>query len=512
MGKTQILGSLVNTILTDSSNNVGLGGAANASFKLQVTGATNLTGALTGAAATFSGNLLVGPTTSGFDSVSQIASSSTGNIISALTLQNTSLTETAGTGVNLNFGGRLNWLGRISTQFVGTTGGGDASMSFLTPSGGTLAARLTIASTGAATFTNTGSASYGLTVANSSDNLRLRLGTTTGGYLNIQGQITSSGNPFNMSLQADGGNVGIGTSTINASSGYTMLRINGGSGSEFSLAQGGTDYAYMYANSGIFAIATQAAIPLTFQTNATERMRISSLGALTYNTTDAQGWFAGFSVSGTNFAYMGSTSQFANSGGTATDFGIRSANAMAFYTSGGNERMRITSDGKALFGTTNTSPSSGIGIKLLLDSSEPFMSIVSNATYCYFYNPNAGAYRFFVSGSGQINATSTSITAISDISLKENIRDLDTGLNEILKLKPRLFDWKEETKIGEKNVAGFIAQEVQPILPELVYDYKYNENETKKSIKMGDILPTLVKAMQEQQAQIEELKAIVATK
>jgi len=34
MGKTQILGSLVNTILTDSSNNVGIGGAANASFKL----------------------------------------------------------------------------------------------------------------------------------------------------------------------------------------------------------------------------------------------------------------------------------------------------------------------------------------------------------------------------------------------------------------------------------------------------------------------------------------------
>jgi hypothetical protein len=57
MGKTQILGSLVNTILTDSSNNVGIGGAANASFKLQVTGATNLTGALTGTSATFSSSI-----------------------------------------------------------------------------------------------------------------------------------------------------------------------------------------------------------------------------------------------------------------------------------------------------------------------------------------------------------------------------------------------------------------------------------------------------------------------
>ena len=37
---------------------------------------------------------------------------------------------------------------------------------------------------------------------------------------------------------------------------------------------------------------------------------------------------------------------------------------------------------------------------------------------------------------------------------EENIRDLETGLSEILRLKPRRFDWKEETKIGEKNVAS----------------------------------------------------------
>jgi hypothetical protein len=59
MGKTQILGSLVNTILTDSSNNVGIGGAANTSYKLQVTGTTNLTGALSGTSAVFSGNILL---------------------------------------------------------------------------------------------------------------------------------------------------------------------------------------------------------------------------------------------------------------------------------------------------------------------------------------------------------------------------------------------------------------------------------------------------------------------
>jgi hypothetical protein len=204
---------------------------------LPLSGGT-LTGALSGTSATFSGNLLVGPTTSGFDSVSQIASSSTGNIISALTLQNTSLTETAGTGVNLNFGGRLNWLGRISTQFVGTTGGGDASMSFLTPSGGTLAARLTIASTGAATFSSsvtattltlsTTTADYAATITNvqdSSQGLLVR-STDNDGSLYLLNLQSSNGatsqtwvDRFAVTKQ---GNVGIGTISPN-----TKLEVKG---------------------------------------------------------------------------------------------------------------------------------------------------------------------------------------------------------------------------------------------------------------------------------------------
>jgi hypothetical protein len=76
-------------------------------------------------------------------------------------------------------------------------------------------------------------------------------------------------------------------------------------------------------------------------------------------------------------------------------------------------------------------------------------------------------------------------------------------------LRPRRFDWKNN---DAQNVAGFVAQEVEQVLPELVTDYVYNKDEEgndiiKKSLKMGDILPTLVKAMQEQQAIINSLKA-----
>jgi hypothetical protein len=58
---------LSNAIAVNSSYNVGIGGAASGSFKLQVTGTTNLTGALTGTSATFSGSVTVSSaSTNGF--------------------------------------------------------------------------------------------------------------------------------------------------------------------------------------------------------------------------------------------------------------------------------------------------------------------------------------------------------------------------------------------------------------------------------------------------------------
>ena len=71
-------------------------------------------------------------------------------------------------------------------------------------------------------------------------------------------------------------------------------------------------------------------------------------------------------------------------------------------------------------------------------------------------------------------------------------------------LKPRRFDWKDRE---EKNVAGFIAQEVEPVLPDLIGDFMHDDLDDAKTVKMSDIIPTLVKAIQEQQEIIEELKA-----
>ena len=54
-------------------------------------------------------------------------------------------------------------------------------------------------------------AEYVNSIKNTGDNLQLLLGTTTGGLLNIQGKTINSNAAYQISLQAEGGNVGIGT-------------------------------------------------------------------------------------------------------------------------------------------------------------------------------------------------------------------------------------------------------------------------------------------------------------
>jgi len=175
------------------------------------------------------------------------------------------------------------------------------------------------------------------------------------------------------------------------------------------------------------------------------------------------------------------------------------------------QAMTLDNSGNLLVGTTSSSITTA-GVKLsVYSASSANISIgdsssVNTDVRYTLYSTGASAYRFYVGMGGTIYATSTSITAISDQSLKTNIKPLETGLTEIMKLQPRRFDWING---DATNVAGFVAQEVQEVLPDLVGDYKYSDTETKLGLKMGDMIPTLVKAIQEQQAIIEQLKAKV---
>ncbi len=149
------------------------------------------------------------------------------------------------------------------------------------------------------------------------------------------------------------------------------------------------------------------------------------------------------------------------------------------------------------------------------------------ATNVDYYEMTAASYRPVIDGNnslGEAGARWSTVYATvgaintSDIRDKENIAPLNYGVNEIMKLNPVTFSWKDNPQWGRK--IGFIAQEVQPVLREVVQvgnlktkaatTSNMEDVEQKETNKLGiyysDIIPVTVKAIQEQQQMLDAVK------
>ena len=272
------------------------------------------------------------------------------------------------------------------------------------------------------------------------------LTSLTAGYIPYGNGTNAFNSSSNLFWDGTNNRLGIGTSSPSVN-----LQIQAGSAPEIRITDGTNILqAYSDTTNGGAVIGVVNNAPLVFRTNATERIRLDISGNLLVGQTTQSYSTVGFSVLGS---------------GSGSNNGTVNA---------------------CLSGSTNTSSSYNL------------------------YSTGAGAFRFYVGMDGTIHATSTSITAISDASLKTNIKPLETGLAEINRLQPRRFDWLDQTVNEGTNIAGFISQEVQEVLPDLTPNFKYNETETKLGLKMGDMIPTMVKAIQELSAQVTALQTTVA--
>lgn len=95
----------------------------------------------------------------------------------------------------------------------------------------------------------------------------------------------------------------------------------------------------------------------------------------------------------------------------------------------------------------------------------------------------------------------------SDARLKTNIASLDYGLKELLRMKPVQYNWKKDPQ-GNKQI-GFLAQDIFQLIPEVV---EVPSNGDAMGVKYTELIPVLVKAIQEQQKQIDELKKLLQEK
>jgi hypothetical protein len=306
------------------------------------------------------------------------------------------------------------------------------------------------------------------------------------------------------------GNLGIGTSSPVAklhmvvSAASTALIATDGTSSDFFITPG--------VSSGVCRVGPGTGA-MAFYTGNTEKVRIDTSGNLGVGTTNPTAKV--YVVTAPNSQGLIITDN------TSSDFEVKvgvstgvvrvgsPSGAMSFSTVN-TERARIDSSGNLLVGCTSDVESSSTGVRLLNNgaiASTRSGSTNSDSSYL-LYSTGASAYRFFVGMGGTINATSIVITAISDERLKENVRDIDTGLDAIMSLKPRRFDWKEGKGQDKKDVAGFIAQEFETVFPECVGVSKAGADGIEyKNINHETLIPTLVKAIQEQQALITQLTA-----
>ena len=194
--------------------------------------------------------------------------------------------------------------------------------------------------------------------------------------------------------------------------------------------------------------------------------------------------------------------------------GVLSNYFPTFY-SGNAERARFTNNGYLLLGKTVTAPgTAGITFGATADLGYSGFSRTSSTNAevtLQVYSTGAAANRFYVGMAGTVFATSTTITEISDVRLKENIRDLDDGLAKVMALQPRKFDWKEGKGANIKDARGFIAQEFEQVFPDMIDQWMDEPPEGEEPYKAvnANLIPTLVKAIQEQQQMIEELKVEV---
>lgn len=116
-------------------------------------------------------------------------------------------------------------------------------------------------------------------------------------------------------------------------------------------------------------------------------------------------------------------------------------------------------------------------------------------------------------------------TVSSDMTLKNNVKELGYGLNTLLKLNTISYQWKNNQlrntripKSQKETHLGFSAQQLLEVMPEVVKTHTWkilNEDtpgtytrvkNNKLGVRYSEIIPVAVKAIQEQQEQIEELK------
>ena len=214
----------------------------------------------------------------------------------------------------------------------------------------------------------------------------------------------------------------------------------------------------------------------------------------TMNINGASGTYLQVQYNGANRGYIG-TANGVISGGSTGDFGVAATSNLIFGTGGTlTERMRITSGGDICINSTSGSNGAIFNITKASGSITTITGGTTSAqNHIVFANPNGNV------GSIQVSGSATSYNTSSDYRLKQDIKDFN-GLDLVSKLKAYDYEWKSD----KTRSYGVIAHELQSVINYAVTGVK--DGKDMQGVDYSKIVPVLIKAIQEQQLQIEQLK------
>jgi len=194
----------------------------------------------------------------------------------------------------------------------------------------------------------------------------------------------------------------------------------------------------------------------------------------------------------------------------------QNTNYMSFGTNE-NERVRIDSSGTLFIG--KTSQSSGTPGVELYDNGPNFMTRdASGGSVLGLNDQNSTTgdalkiyYSDVLRGSLVYNGSSFFAYTASDYRLKENDTPISDGITRVKQLRPVRFNWKKD---ATKTYDGFIAHEVQEVVPDCVVGEKDAEVDSREEgyqrLAVAGLVPVLTAALKDAIGKIEILETKVA--
>ncbi len=302
-------------------------------------------------------------------------------------------------------------------------------------------------------------------------------------------QLTTTGSTY---LATTGGNVGIGTTSpqaklsISHAANQYAAEFNNTNSENFSgfknyndTSSGliGITYGSTYSAGSVFSLGANSSVlvqtanaplgigtvgvaqPIVFGTNNTERMRIDSSGNVGIGTT----------TPGTKLTVNGDTSYNADPSGQlylagATDstrqlrIGYDTTNNFGFIRAvdvGDAERNLVLQWNGGNVGIASTTP-------------WKTLSVVGTVAVNGLSSSATGNYVCVNTTTWEVTRGNGSACTTSSIRFKENVQDLSYGLSTVSAMRPVVFNYKPELNMGTSKHIGFIAEEMRPLVPEVV--------------------------------------------